>query len=60
MQFNAMGWDAGKWVLFSWLRALAHPHDYVLVLDGDDFLLDARVLREVRERLEEKKPWFAW
>jgi len=49
-----------KWILFQWIQKRALPHEYVLVLDGDDTLADKWVLRDVHMALQAKKPWFAW
>lgn len=38
----------GKWVLFEWIRRHALPHEYILVLDGDDTLADEWVVRDIR------------
>lgn len=37
----------GKWVLFEWIRRHALPHEYTLVLDGDDTLADSWVVQDI-------------
>ena len=50
----------GKFAAFEHIRIKAQPHDYVMVMDGDDELPDATVLLDIRAKLAESKPWFAW
>jgi hypothetical protein len=55
-----LGSAYGKWKLFEYIRRHALPHEYTLVLDGDDTLADNLVLRDVHRGLQQHKPWFAW
>ncbi|XRB17913.1 glycosyltransferase 2-like domain-containing protein [Pseudoscourfieldia marina] len=55
-----MGSAFAKWKMFSWIRRHAAPHDFILILDGDDVLADHNILQDVRNELIQHKPWFAW
>lgn len=55
-----MGSGYGKWKIFQYIRTRALPHEYTLVLDGDDTLSDSKVIRDMRALLHKNKPWFAW
>eukprot|EP00566_Odontella_aurita_P011772 CAMPEP_0113594588 /NCGR_PEP_ID=MMETSP0015_2-20120614/39167_1 /TAXON_ID=2838 /ORGANISM="Odontella" /LENGTH=384 /DNA_ID=CAMNT_0000501615 /DNA_START=194 /DNA_END=1345 /DNA_ORIENTATION=- /assembly_acc=CAM_ASM_000160 len=50
----------GKAKLFDFLRENALPHEYVIVLDGDDVLPDSWTIHNIHVALQRKKPWFAW
>lgn len=50
----------GKAKLFDYLRKNALPHEYILVLDGDDVLPDSWAVHDIRVSLQRRKPWFAW
>lgn len=50
----------GKWKLFEHIRSVAKPHEYTLIIDGDDTLADIKTVSYIYKRLKETKAWFAW
>lgn len=54
------GSSYGKWKIFEYIRSVAHPHEYTLIIDGDDTLADVDTISYIYKRLKESKAWFAW
>ena len=50
----------GKWELFEYIRSVAKPFEYTMIVDGDDTLADIDTISYIYKRLKESKAWFAW
>lgn len=50
----------GKWKIFEYIRSVARPHEYTLIIDGDDTFSDVDTISYIYKRLKQTKAWFAW